>query len=121
MSTDAPSLQWQVYGLRQCDSCRLARKWLEAYEVPYRFHDVRDDGLDADTLRGWLDSAQGSRLLNRRSTTWRQLTDDQKAACERDPLALLLQHPTLLNRPVITDGQAVLAVGYSPAVLEGLV
>ena len=57
-------------------------------------------------------------LLNKRSTTWRQLTETDKQAAEKDPLPVLLAHPTLIKRPVITDGNTILDVGFSPANLE---
>lgn len=121
MPTDRHSVRWQVYGLGNCDSCRLARKWLDAYEVPFDFHDIREEAPDQGSLRAWLESEQGSQLINRRSKTWRQLSDEQKAACEQDPLPLLMEHPTLIKRPLIAQGRSLLAVGYSPEALEELI
>lgn len=103
-----------VYGIRNCDSCRNALKWLEAQKVPFSFHDFRLDGLDKSLLEGWLESPQASRLLNKRSTSWRKLSDEQKLVAENQPLSLLLEHPTLIKRPVITDGDCILDVGFSP-------
>jgi Spx/MgsR family transcriptional regulator len=108
----------QVYGLKNCDSCRNTLRWLEARNVPYTFHDVRADGLDADLLGDWLRTDHREYLVNRRSTTWRKLTDAQKAQAETDPLPLLMEHPTLLKRPVITDGEVLLDVGFDPDSLE---
>lgn len=107
-----------VYGIRNCDSCRATLKWLDTRNVPYTFHDFRKDGLSEDLLRSWLSSAHAPYLLNRRSTTWRQLSDAEKAAAERDPLSVFLEHPTLIKRPVVTDGKSVLDVGYAPSNLE---
>jgi arsenate reductase len=108
----------EVYGIRNCDSCRAALKWLATRNVPNTFHDFRKDGLSEDLLRSWLSSAHGPYLLNKRSATWRQLTDAEKAAAERNPLAAFLAHPTLIKRPVVTDGQSVLDVGFAPSNLE---
>ena len=108
----------QVYGIRNCDTCRHALKWLEARKVPHTFHDIRAEGLEPVLLRSWFDSEHAPYLLNRRSTTWRQLSDEQKQAAETDPLPLVLEHPTLLKRPVITDGETLLDIGFSPANLE---
>ena len=110
--------QLQVYGIRNCDSCRRALKWLQAHDVPHRFHDVREQGLDRGDLRGWLCSPYGPRLLNRRGATWRQLTEAEREAVLADPLNALSERPMLLKRPVITDGGEVLGVGFDPTELE---
>lgn len=106
--------QLQVFGISNCDSCRAARKWLDSRDVPHRFHDFRQHGVDADEVSRWLSSEHAAKLLNRRSTSWRQLSAEQKSRAETDTLALLLEHPTLIKRPVFTLGEAVLAVGFSP-------
>jgi Spx/MgsR family transcriptional regulator len=110
----------QVYGIRNCDSVRAALKWLEARGVPHRFHDFREDGLDEAELRRWLASDYAAALVNRRSATWRGLDDAQKESAETDPAPLLLAQPTLIKRPVITDGRRVLTVGFSPSALQAL-
>jgi arsenate reductase (glutaredoxin) len=105
-----------VYGIKQCDTCRKALKWLEARGVEYRFHDFRTDGLDAGLLQEWLDSPLAGKLVNRRSTTWRQLTDDQRQLQGDKLIVLLLDFPTLIKRPVfVTD--RIIAVGFNPSEL----
>lgn len=104
-----------VYGIRQCDTCRKALKWLGERDVDHRFHDLRADGLEADGLRSWLDSAFADQLVNRRSTTWRGLTDAERSASGEALVALLLAHPTLVKRPVFERNGAVLALGFKPA------
>jgi arsenate reductase len=111
-------MQLQLYGIRNCDSCRGALRWLAARSVPHAFHDLREEPPSRELLRSWLDSPHASRLLNRRSTTWRQLPDAQRGRADRDPLPLLCAHPTLIKRPVITDGSIVLDVGFDPVRLE---
>ncbi len=102
-----------LYGIPNCDTVRKARRWLEQQNLEYRFHDVRSDGLDARQLGSWADELGWEALLNRRSTTWKQLDPalrehvDRKAA-----LALLLQHPTLMKRPLLDTGHER-AVGFS--------
>jgi len=93
-------------------------KWLETRRVPFTFHDFRVDGLPETLLKNWLESSHGSYLLNKRSTTWRNLSDQEKQAAEADPLPLLISHPTLIKRPVITDGKSILDVGFSPSHME---
>ena len=107
--------QLVLYGIPNCDSCRKARKWLEAQEIEYRFHDVREDGIERTTLRRWAETIEWQRLLNTRSTTWRSLPDADKSNPSRDKaINLILQHPTLLKRPVTESADAVF-VGFSDA------
>ena len=108
-----------VYGIKQCDTCRKALKWLAAEGIEHQFHDFRSDGLQADLLRGWLGSSFAGKLVNRRSTTWRQLSEMQRQSEGETLLDLLLQFPTLIKRPVFVKEQ-ILAIGFNPKDLEGL-
>jgi arsenate reductase len=110
--------QITVYGLKSCDTCRKAQKWLQSLQLDFRFHDLRADGLDEEMLGHWLGSDFSSKLLNQRSTTWRQLTEAEKASSATDLKSLLRHHPALIKRPVFTRGNRVLAVGFKPAELE---
>ena len=92
-----------LYGISNCDTVRKARKWLEANQLEHQFHDFRRDGLSAEQLSDWCKAVGIDTLLNKRGTTWRQLP-----ASERDGLddagllALMLKHPALIKRPVLT-------------------
>ena len=109
-----------VYGIKQCDTCRKALKWLDGQGTEHNFHDFRVEGLEASMLKGWLESPLAGKLVNRRSTTWRQLTDEQRGFEGSDRLKLLLDHPTLIKRPVfVTD--RIVAIGFNPKELAGLV
>ena len=92
----------RVYGLKNCDSCRRAVKWLRAAGQGFAFIDVRaDDLIRADVAR-IVAGAGADKTLNRKSTTWRQLSDHQrKVSTDQDVVDLIVQHPTLLKRPVI--------------------
>ena len=107
-----------VYGLNSCDSCRKARKWLQASQYSFQFHDMRVDGLDGKVLDQWLGSDFAAQLLNQRSTTWRQLSAEEKASATSSPKQLLLKYPALIKRPVFTRDRQVLAVGFEPQDLE---
>jgi len=120
MSSEQPG-HLHLYGIRNCDSCRSALKWLAANRVSHTFHDFRQDGISEETLTTWLSSEYAPLLVNRRSTSWRQLTDAQKQLAETDPLTLLKANLTLIKRPVITDGDNILDVGFSPVNLEALI
>ena len=103
-----------LYGIASCDSCRKARKWLEAKSYEYQFHDLRDDGLDIRTLDRWANRIDWEKLLNTRSLTWRKLPEVDRAAMSKDSaLASMLEHPTLVKRPVLECSKFI-AVGFSP-------
>jgi len=108
-----------VYGIKQCDTVRKALKWLDQRGIEHRFHDFRSDGLTAELLQTWLDSDFSGKLVNRRSTTWRQLSETQRQSEGEALLNLLLQFPTLIKRPVFVQEQIV-AIGFNPKELEGL-
>lgn len=108
-----------VYGIKQCDTCRKALKWLSGQGIKHNFHDFRVDGLEAELVRGWLDSPFSSKLINRRSTSWRQLTNEQRELEGEAQIRLLLEFPTLIKRPVFVAGE-VIAVGFNAKELAGL-
>ena len=108
----------KVFGIKNCDTCRKALKWLESRQVNYRFHDVREHTPNASLVNLWCNSPFGDRIVNRRSTTWRSLSGRQRAAALTNPAPALLEHPTLIKRPVFMCGREVLGVGFSPSILE---
>ncbi len=110
----APEIR--LFGLPNCDSCRAARRWLEAHACAYRFSDVREEPVSAARLRRWLDAVGDQLLVNRRSTTWRNLDATQRAAADtaKTLMPLLQAHPTLLKRPILEAGTEI-RVGFSTA------
>jgi len=104
-----------VYGLKNCDTCRKALGLVQSAGVPHRFHDLRADGLPAGRLANWLEALGWETLLNRRSTTWRDLPEADKTGLDAARAArLLAAHPTLIKRPVIEAGERLI-VGLAPA------
>ena len=98
-----------VHGLKNCDTCRKAMKWLAAEGLEARLHDVRADGLDATMLGRWVGALGWEKLLNRRGTTWRKLPDaDTANVDEAKAKALMLEHPALIKRPVFEKGDQVI-------------
>ncbi|TVS10653.1 MAG: arsenate reductase [Wenzhouxiangella sp.] len=110
-----------VYGIKNCDTCRKALKWLDGQGRAYRWHDLRGDGLSTARVTAWLDAVGADMLVNRRSTTWRGLDDEARRAAMDPNLAvgILLEHPTLIKRPVFESGGSV-AVGFNAAVRDNL-
>lgn len=110
-----------LYGIKNCDTVRKARKWLEANGVDFRFHDFRADGLAEDDLRAWARAVGWETLLNRRGTTWRRLPEEvREDVDEQKALALMLDNPTLIKRPVLVTGDGRVHVGFRPADYETL-
>lgn len=100
-----------LYGIKSCDTCRKARKALDARGIAYRYHDLREDGLDAETLSRFIDRAGLEALLNTRSTTWRGLDDADRQGARDDDAharALILAQPTLLKRPLLDTGETLI-------------
>lgn len=103
-----------VYGLRSCDTCRAARRWLDEHGIEHRFHDLRLDGLDVGMLERWTGQLDWEKLLNRRSLTWRRIPEADRESVDRErAMTLMLEHPTVVKRPVLERGRFV-AVGFSP-------
>lgn len=101
-----------VYGLKNCDTCRKALKWLDAEGVEHRFHDVRADGVSEPEISAWAEQAGWETLLNRRGTTWRGLPEsDRDGVDEPKAVALMTAHPALIKRPVF-DIEGKIMVGF---------
>ncbi len=97
-----------LYGIKNCDTVRKARRWLDEHGIDYRFHDLRDAGLDEARLRIWVEALGHEALLNKRSTSWRKLSDGDKTNLdEGKAMRLMLAQPTLVKRPVLEHGGAV--------------
>ncbi len=109
----------KLFGLKHCDTCRKAFKALVAAGHQPDFHDVRIDGVEKAYLTKWAKAAGWEKLLNTRSTTWRGLSDKDKANVdEKKAIALMEEHPTLIKRPVI-EAKGKVTVGWTKDV-EGV-
>ncbi|MCX7556737.1 Spx/MgsR family RNA polymerase-binding regulatory protein [Xanthomonadaceae bacterium JHOS43] len=105
----------QLYGLDNCDTCRKARNWLTRFNIPHQFTDYRAHRLDAATLKTWATQLGGwDRLINRASTTWRNLPSNRKAPGSDPEWQLLLkEYPQLMKRPVTVTDDGVVSVGFN--------
>jgi arsenate reductase (glutaredoxin) len=102
-----------LYGIKNCDTVKKARKWLDEHGIDHTFHDFRQDGLEPARLHAWSQAVGWETLLNRRGTTWRQLSEAEREHRDEEH-ALVLMHdlPTLIKRPVLEYlGEVV--VGFS--------
>mgnify|MGYP001813871136 CR=1 FL=1 len=102
-----------VYGIKSCDTCRRAKKFLQDRDIEFRFHDLREDGLDIQMLERWAARIDWERLLNRKSLTWRKIPEADRNDMTKDrAFALMLDRPTLVKRPVL-EHPSFFAVGFS--------
>ena len=102
-----------LYGLKTCDTCRKARKELEAAGIACDYIDVRADGVAPAKLKTWAAVADWQTLLNTKSATWRGLSEDDRSGVgEPEAIALMSEHPTLIKRPVITKDGVAVQVGF---------
>ncbi|MBO7863586.1 ArsC family reductase [Burkholderia pseudomallei] len=111
-----------VYGIPNCDTVKKARTWLESHGVEFAFHDFKKAGVNAPLVKGWLADVPLDALVNRRGTTWRALTDEQKAAAESEAgaIALMIDKPSVIKRPVVVVDGRVKALGFSADEYAGL-
>ncbi len=102
-----------LYGIKNCDTIKKARRWLDNHAIDYKFHDFREDGLDAAAVKGWLAELGWEVIVNKRSTTWKQLDKTvQTNMDEKTAQAAILEHPTLIKRPLLDTGKERF-VGFS--------
>lgn len=100
------------YGIPGCDTVKKARKYLEAKGVDYTFHDYKKEGADAGKLADWIEAKGVETILNRRGTTFRKLSDAEKADIDAAKAVTLLQdNPSMIKRPVVEANGAIL-VGF---------
>ena len=104
-----------MYGIKNCDTIKKARTWLEGQAIAYDFHDYKTAGIDAETLHGWVDRLGWETVLNRRGTTFRALGDADKADLDAVKAVTIMQsHPSTIKRPVV-EYPGGLLVGFDEA------
>ena len=103
-----------LYGIPNCDTMKKARVWLDQAKIAYVFHDYKKQGIDAKTLTAWARKVGWEVLLNKAGTTFRGLSDAQKANIdEKKAIALMLEMPGMIKRPVL-DKDGAIHVGFKP-------
>ncbi len=103
-----------LYGLKNCDSCRKAKKWLEAQEINYEFIDIHQTAPSLDVIQKAMIALGWELVLNRKSTTWRNLEDEDKIDINAQKAQeLIIRHPNLIKRPLLTDKNNYFTVGFN--------
>ena len=92
-----------LYGIKNCDTVKKARRWLDNSGIEYQFHDFRADGLQKKQVQAWIDELGWETLINKRSTTWKGLSENARSDLNDKTAAdLILEHPTLIKRPLLS-------------------
>jgi arsenate reductase len=108
-----------IYGIKNCDTMKKARAWLDSHGVTYEFHDYKTAGAPKEKLKAWCDELGWETLLNRAGTTFRNLPEaDKQGLNERKAIALMLEQPSMIKRPVLEVGKKLL-VGFKPEIYAG--
>ena len=102
-----------LFGIKNCDTVKKARRWLNVRQIEYVFHDFRVDGLDIEMIKKFLKQVEWETLLNKRGTTWRKLPENQKNNIDGPKaLELMVEHPALIKRPILDHGNKY-SIGFS--------
>jgi len=103
-----------IYGIKSCDTMKKAFTWLGDHGVAYRFHDYRAEGIDAGAVATWVRALGWEKVLNKASTTFKDLPAEQKADLdEARAIALMVHNPTMIKRPVLVTDKTTMA-GFKP-------
>jgi len=110
----------EMYGIPNCDTIRKARRWLADHNIAYVFHDYKKEAVNVASLTHWVDQLGWEVILNKRGTTWRKLSDDEKESINRDrAIALMCKYPSMIKRPVLIVDDGI-EVGFSELRYAGL-
>ena len=94
-----------LYGIKNCDSVKKARKWLDTHGIEYQYHDFREDGLNREVVAAWLAELGWEALVNKRSTSWKALDEaSRKSMNTESALVAIIDQPTLIKRPLLDTG-----------------
>ena len=119
-----------IYGIKSCSTMKKAFTKLDELGVNYNFHDYKKQGIDKDSVQRWVDELGIDKVLNKRGTTWRKLTDEQKQAADANidtAIDLLIENTSMIKRPIVegqladkNNGQPILLCGFNEAEFEAV-
>jgi len=112
----------KLYGIPNCSTVKKARNWLDSNGVTVEFHDYKKNGLDSKTAQHWLKQTDWSNLINKKGMTWRKLPEPRKQQIQDAPsaLALMLEHSSVIKRPLLEQNGKLLHVGFDEAAYSAL-
>lgn len=107
-----------IYGIKNCDTMKKARTWLNDKNVPHEFHNYKKDGADAEMLKQALTQHSWDTVINKRGRTWHQLPDDVKSAMNAEnAIEIALENPSIIKRPLLVHGETV-TLGFKSETYE---
>jgi Spx/MgsR family transcriptional regulator len=109
-----------LYGISNCDTVKKAKSWLEENNLDYHFHDFRKQGLESAIIQDWLSQIDWQKLLNKRSTTWRNIdAKTQQSVNAENIIQLLVENPSLIKRPVLKVN-GIINIGFNADTYQGI-
>ncbi|MDQ1183910.1 ArsC family reductase [Agrobacterium larrymoorei] len=109
-----------IYGIKNCDTMKKARSWLEANGIEAEFHDYKTQGIDRDNLEAWCKTAGWETVLNRAGTTFKKLDDAQKSDLTQEKaIGLMLEQPSMIKRPVL-ESEGKITIGFKPDIYASI-
>ncbi|MDQ7880983.1 ArsC family reductase [Atlantibacter hermannii] len=104
-----------LHGIKNCDTIKKARRWLESHQIDYQFHDYRTDGINAEMMHKFTDELGWEALLNTRGTTWRKLDEARRNAVTdaQSAIALMLEMPAIIKRPLLCAPGKPMLLGFN--------
>lgn len=98
---------YKVYGIKNCDTMKKAMTWLTENNIPFEFHDYKKEGISEEKIQEWLTQKPWDVLINKAGTTWKKLSDDEKATDETSATQLMIEKPSMIKRPIIENDKIV--------------
>jgi Spx/MgsR family transcriptional regulator len=112
----------RIYGIKNCDSMKKAFKWLDERDIPYEFHDYKKAGVPRERLVVWCKTLGWRTLVNTKGPTWRKLTPEQQdITTQSKAVAIMMEHSSVIRRPVVEMESGHLLVGFDPTMFESFV
>ena len=109
-----------LYGIKNCDTVKKARKWLDANSVDYQFHDFREAPIKQQHIKAWIAQLGWDTVVNKRSTSWKQLSEQQRNTMdEKSAITAIMANPTLVKRPLL-DRNGEFTVGFNTKMYQDL-
>lgn len=109
----------KIYGIKNCDSMKKAFTWLSERDIPYEFHDYKKQGVPRERLVEWCRAVGWKTLLNTKGSTWRKLSPEQQdITTQSKAIATMLEHASVIRRPVVETPSGQLLIGFDPTIFE---
>lgn len=102
-----------MFGIKNCDTIKKARKWLESESIEYQFHDYKKEGLSPELLNAWVQNLGWEALINKRGTTWRKLPEETKESIDQaSAIEVMLANTSIIKRPLLVDDAGNKLLGF---------